>query len=145
MNDVSCSSSTTTAPPTTAPTAAAPTTTLPDVDTGGAVLTLDADGQHDPAEFLRVAAEVSRKKPILGLKTGRTLEGSRAVSSHTGGMIREDTTTELVFDVTLDPPSGITVEVDSKALTRLFTNQIGTRWVLQTNALGGIKSVEPAR
>jgi acetyltransferase len=49
-------------------------------------------------EFLRVAGEVSRRKPILGLKTGRTLEGSKAVSSHTGGMIRQDTTTELVFE-----------------------------------------------
>jgi acetyltransferase len=52
----------------------------------------------DPRKFLRVAREVSRVKPILALKTGRTLEGSKAVSSHTGGMIGQDTTTGLVFE-----------------------------------------------
>lgn len=51
----------------------------------------------DPLHFLRVAKEVSKKKPILGMKTGRTMAGAKAVSSHTGGMIKQDTTTELVF------------------------------------------------
>jgi acetyltransferase len=62
------------------------------------VILCHVESLADPAEFLRVAREVSRVKPILGLKTGRTLEGSKAVSSHTGGMIRQDTTTELVFE-----------------------------------------------
>jgi acetyltransferase len=62
------------------------------------VIVCHVESLSDPAEFLRVASEVSRSKPILGLKTGRTLEGSRAVSSHTGGMIKEDTSTELVFE-----------------------------------------------
>jgi acetate---CoA ligase (ADP-forming) len=62
------------------------------------VIVCHVESLADPAEFLRVAREVSRVKPILGLKTGRTLEGSKAVSSHTGGMIRQDTKTELVFE-----------------------------------------------
>ena len=62
------------------------------------VIVCHIESLADPREFLRVAREISRIKPILGLKTGRTLEGSKAVSSHTGGMIRQDTTTELVFE-----------------------------------------------
>ena len=52
---------------------------------------------RDPRHFLEVASKVSKKKPILGLKTGRTMAGARAVSSHTGGLIKKDTTTELIF------------------------------------------------
>jgi acetyltransferase len=62
------------------------------------VIICHVESLADPSQFLRVAREVSRIKPILALKTGRTLEGSKAVSSHTGGMIGEDTTTELVFE-----------------------------------------------
>jgi acetyltransferase len=52
----------------------------------------------DPRAFLEAAAAVSRSKPILAMKTGRTAEGAKAVTSHTGGMIKQDTAIELVFE-----------------------------------------------
>jgi acetyltransferase len=52
----------------------------------------------DPRRFYEVAAAVSRKKPILAMKTGRTKAGAKAVSSHTGGLMKEDTTTELLLE-----------------------------------------------
>ncbi|OGS56364.1 MAG: hypothetical protein A3K60_08485 [Euryarchaeota archaeon RBG_19FT_COMBO_56_21] len=40
----------------------------------------------DGKEFSRMAEKVTRKKPILMLKSGRTLSGSLAASSHTGAL-----------------------------------------------------------
>ena len=37
-------------------------------------------------KFLKIASQVSRKKPIVLLKAGQTNAGARAVSSHTGSM-----------------------------------------------------------
>lgn len=41
---------------------------------------------RDGRRFLEVARSVSRKKPIVLLKAGRTSAGARAVSSHTGSL-----------------------------------------------------------
>ncbi|MCG6963048.1 MAG: acetate--CoA ligase family protein [Acidobacteria bacterium] len=66
-------------------------------DPGTRVIVCHVESLSDPAEFLRVASMVARRKPVLGLKTGRTRAGARAVSSHTGGLMKEDTTTEIIF------------------------------------------------
>ncbi len=68
----------------------------------------------NPRRFTEIAKRVSRKKPILIVKSGRTAEGARAASSHTGaiagadlpvsafleqlGVLRANTITEL-FDI----------------------------------------------
>ncbi len=44
------------------------------------------EGLPNGQEFIKTAREVSRKKPILVLKSGVTESGSRAVSSHTGSL-----------------------------------------------------------
>ena len=67
-------------------------------DEGTKVIILHLESLADPRRFLDVALDVARRKPILGMKTGRTALGARAVSSHTGGMIRQDTTTEIIFE-----------------------------------------------
>lgn len=41
---------------------------------------------RDGQRFLRIAREVTRHKPIVMLKAGRTEAGARAVSSHTGSL-----------------------------------------------------------
>ncbi len=44
------------------------------------------EGIQDGEKFIRVASEVSRVKPIVMLKAGRTGAGAKAVSSHTGSL-----------------------------------------------------------
>ncbi|MCP4567619.1 MAG: CoA-binding protein, partial [FCB group bacterium] len=51
----------------------------------------------DPAGFMEVADRVTRKKPLLVLKTGRTSEGVAAVASHTGSLLEQDTMAEAMF------------------------------------------------
>src|SRR5262249_6090266 len=40
----------------------------------------------NPKRFLSIAGRVSRKKPILAVKSGRTPAGARAAFSHTGAL-----------------------------------------------------------
>lgn len=58
------------------------------------------EGFADPGEFLQVAREVAAKKPILAMKAGRTEQGAKAASSHTGSLAGVDVTTELIFEKT---------------------------------------------
>ncbi len=55
------------------------------------------EGVSNGAEFIRVARQVSRKKPILVLKSGVTEAGSRAVSSHTGSLAGSEQAYDAAF------------------------------------------------
>lgn len=44
------------------------------------------EGTRRGKELIRVAKKVSRKKPIIAIKSGRTSEGAKAVASHTGSL-----------------------------------------------------------
>jgi acyl-CoA synthetase (NDP forming) len=50
------------------------------------VIVLYLEGIEEGREFLRVAQDVSRRKPLVAIKSGRTRAGTRAASSHTGTM-----------------------------------------------------------
>lgn len=50
------------------------------------VIAVYVEGINDGAHFMEVARRVSRQKPIVLLKAGRTKAGEVAVSSHTGAM-----------------------------------------------------------
>jgi acyl-CoA synthetase (NDP forming) len=62
------------------------------------VIVLYVEGLRDAKTFLEVAKEVVPKKPILAMKAGRTTEGAKAAASHTGGLAKEDITTDLIFE-----------------------------------------------
>lgn len=44
----------------------------------------------NPSEFMELSREISEKKPILVIKSGRTLAGAKAASSHTGALAGSD-------------------------------------------------------
>ena len=52
----------------------------------------------NPRKFARIARRVSRSKPILAVKGGRSPAGSRATSSHTGALLSaSDVTVDALF------------------------------------------------
>src|SRR5207249_9426484 len=52
----------------------------------------------NPRKFARIARRVSRSKPILAVKGGRTQAGNRATSSHTGALLSaSDVTVDALF------------------------------------------------
>jgi acyl-CoA synthetase (NDP forming) len=48
------------------------------------------EGVRDGRRFLQTVATVSRKKPVVALKSGRTERGADAISSHTGSLAGTD-------------------------------------------------------
>ncbi len=58
------------------------------------VIALYLEDLVDPAAFMRIAREVTsnteRPKPVLAIKSGRTSEGAKAASSHTGALAGSD-------------------------------------------------------
>lgn len=67
-----------------------------DSQTGLIMLYLESFG--NPRKFARIARRVSRSKPILAVKGGRTQAGNRATSSHTGALLSaSDVTVDALF------------------------------------------------
>jgi acetate---CoA ligase (ADP-forming) len=106
-------------------------------DPNTAVITIYVESIRNGRRFIEVASRVTRHKPVVILKAGRTSAGARAVSSHTGslagshaaysaafeqsGVIEAATTAEL-FDIAL--------ALDYQPLPR------GNRVAILTNAGG---------
>jgi acyl-CoA synthetase (NDP forming) len=68
---------------------------LRDMDTK--VMLLYVEDIKSGRNFLQVAKEVSKKKPIVALKAGKTTAGARAAASHTGAMAGSDQIYDAVF------------------------------------------------
>jgi acetyltransferase len=62
------------------------------------VIILHIESLSKPQEFIKICSEITKRKPILGMKTGRTALGARAVASHTGSLMKADTAIEAIFD-----------------------------------------------
>ena len=54
------------------------------------VIAMHVEDLKDGRAFAEVAARVSRKKPVVVLKAGRTRMGARAANSHTGALAGDD-------------------------------------------------------
>jgi acyl-CoA synthetase (NDP forming) len=66
-----------------------------DADTDVILMYLESFG--NPRKFSRIARRVSRRKPIVAVKSGRTSAGVRAASSHTAAISSGDTAVEALF------------------------------------------------
>jgi acetate---CoA ligase (ADP-forming) len=66
-----------------------------DEDTDVILMYLESFG--NPRVFSRVARRVSRSKPIVAVKSGRTSAGVRAASSHTAAISSGDTAVDALF------------------------------------------------
>lgn len=61
------------------------------------VILLYAESIEEGRKFMKVAEEVTKKKPIVALKSGRTKSGARAAMSHTGAIAGSDRIYDAVF------------------------------------------------
>jgi acetyl coenzyme A synthetase (ADP forming)-like protein len=91
----------------------------------------------NPRKFARIARRVSRTKPILALKSGRTFAGAKAAGSHTAALTSSDAAVEALFH-----QAGViraeTLEelVDASVLLSKHSLPLGRRVVVLTNAGG---------
>jgi len=61
------------------------------------VILIYTEGLPDGQAFIRVARDVTRKKPVVAVKSGVTQAGSRAVSSHTGSLAGSEQAYQSAF------------------------------------------------
>ncbi len=98
----------------------------------------------NPRNFTPLARRITKKKPIIAVKSGRTVAGARAASSHTGALAGMDVATDALFEA-----AGVlrvnTVE-ELFDLAQAFANQpipTGNRVAIMSNAGGpGIMAVD---
>ena len=63
-----------------------------------AVIALYLESFGNPRRFSRIARRVSRTKPIVAVKAGRSAAGRRAAGSHTGALVAaSDATVDALF------------------------------------------------
>lgn len=91
----------------------------------------------NPRKFTRLAREITRRKPIIAVKSGRSGAGARAASSHTGALASADAATGALL-----AQSGV-IRVDTVEemfdLAMAFSHQpvpAGGRVAIVTNAGG---------
>jgi len=66
-------------------------------DPGTDVILLYLESFGNPRRFARIARRVSRMKPIVAVKAGRTAAGKRAAGSHTAAMATSDVAVDALF------------------------------------------------
>lgn len=64
------------------------------------VILLYVEDIRSGRKFLEAAEHVTRKKPVIALKSGRTEAGARAAASHTGAMAGSDKIYDAAFEQT---------------------------------------------
>jgi len=62
------------------------------------VILMYSEGLPNGEEFIQVAREVTRHKPVIAIKSGVTESGSRAVSSHTGSLAGSEQAYQAAFE-----------------------------------------------
>lgn len=92
---------------------------------------------QNPANFRKLATRISKKKPIVALKAGRSAAGASAASSHTGSLAGADKAADALLK-----QSGVIREFSLKSLfdtAKVFSNcpiPKGNRVAIITNSGG---------
>lgn len=101
------------------------------------VITVYLESFSNANEFLKVAGEVTKLKPVIAIKAARTASGQKAASSHTGALASSENVVNTIFQ-----QSGVirvdTVE-DMFDLAKCFDRgslPLGNRLGILTNAGG---------
>lgn len=104
------------------------------------------EGISDGPGFIRTAREVTRRTPVIAIKSGTTQAGTRAISSHTGSLAGSERAYEAAFD-----QSGV---IRARSMQELFDFALafayqpltpGHRLAIVTNAGGpGIIATDAA-
>jgi acetyl coenzyme A synthetase (ADP forming)-like protein len=68
-----------------------------EADPGTRVILMYLETFGNPRHFTRIARRVSRRKPMIVVKSGRSLAGARAASSHTGSLSGQDQAAEALL------------------------------------------------
>ena len=69
-----------------------------ELDDGTDVIALYLESFGNPRRFARIARRVTRNKPIVAVKAGRSAAGARAAGSHTGALVAaSDATVDALF------------------------------------------------
>jgi acetate---CoA ligase (ADP-forming) len=106
-----------------------------DEETNLVLLYLESFG--NPRSFSRIARRVGRRKPVLALKAGSTLAGSRAAGSHTAALAGSETAVDALFHQTGVLRAHTLEElVDAAALLSRGVLPAGRRVGVITNAGG---------
>jgi acetyl coenzyme A synthetase (ADP forming)-like protein len=102
-----------------------------------AVILLYLESFGNPRRFARIARRVSRRKPIVAVKAGRTRSGCRAAGSHTAALAASDVAVDALFHQTgviraetLEELFDLAVALESQPLPA------GRRVAIVTNAGG---------
>lgn len=66
-------------------------------DPATGVILLYVESFGNPRRFARIARRVSRQKPIVALKAGRTVSGRRAAGSHTAALAADNIAVDALF------------------------------------------------
>ena len=66
-------------------------------DPNSRVIMVYVEGVSDGQRFIEVARKVTRNKPVVAIKSGVTVSGSRAVSSHTGTLAGSEAAYKAAF------------------------------------------------
>ncbi len=101
------------------------------------VITLYLESLENISQFRKTAASISRKKPIIAVKAGRSKSGAKAASSHTGALASSDLATEALLKQTGILRADTIEELFEFSLA--FSNQPipkGNRVAVMTNAGG---------
>jgi len=61
------------------------------------VILLYLESFGNPRKFTRIVRRLSKKKPIIAVKSGKSLVGARAAASHTGALAAQDVAVDAVF------------------------------------------------